>query len=43
MTVMNIELTPRPLDEDEFRIIENVDDLLTADRCSCAAGDDQPY
>ncbi|GAA2608600.1 hypothetical protein SMC26_28930 [Actinomadura fulvescens] len=43
MTAVDIEIRPRRLDEDEIRIIEDVDDLLDADKCSCAAGDDQPY
>jgi hypothetical protein len=42
MTV-DIEIQPRPRGEDDIRIVDDVDDLVAADKCSCAAGDDQPY
>jgi len=43
MSTVVIELSPRPLDDDEIAVVEDVDDLVAADKCSCAAGDDQPY
>lgn len=42
MTV-DLEIRPRPLQDDDVLVIGDVDELLTANMCSCAAGDDQPY
>lgn len=41
--IVDIEIQPRPLGEDDIQIVDDVDDLVAADRCSCSVGDDQPY
>lgn len=38
-----VAISPRPLADDEFRIVPDVDELSEGNRCSCQAGDDQPY
>jgi hypothetical protein len=43
MTVVDIDLRPRPVGDDDVLIVEDVDELVAANKCSCAAGDDQPY
>jgi hypothetical protein len=43
MSLVVVEIQPRPLDDDEIQVVQDVDDLMAADKCSCAAGDDQPY
>lgn len=42
MTV-DVEIQPRPLDDDEVMVVADIDDLVAGDRCSCSVGDDQPY
>lgn len=38
-----VAISPRPLADDEFRIVTDLDELTEGAGCSCQAGDDQPY
>ncbi|MFD7438841.1 hypothetical protein [Streptomyces sp. NPDC059861] len=39
-----VPLTPPPVAEGTFQVIDDLDgDVAEAARCSCSAGDDQPY
>jgi len=39
-----VPITPPPIGEDEFRIIDALEaELIRVNACSCTAGDDQPY
>ncbi|SDD24868.1 hypothetical protein [Actinokineospora iranica] len=43
VTPVVIELTQRPLGDDEVELVDDVETLGAFDRCSCSAGDDAPY
>jgi hypothetical protein len=38
-----IEIGSRPGEVDTIEVIEDLDVLSESNRCSCSAGDDQPY
>lgn len=38
-----VTITPRPIADDEVRIVADLDDLFEGVDCSCNASDDQPY
>ncbi|NGN62786.1 hypothetical protein G5C51_02570 [Streptomyces sp. A7024] len=38
-----VELTTRPLAQDELEIVGDLDTMVETVMCSCSAGDDQPY
>ena len=38
-----VAISPRPLADDEARIVTDLDELTEGAGCSCQAGDDQPY
>jgi hypothetical protein len=40
---VTIAITPRPIADDEFRIIGDIGDIPETAACSCNAGDDNPY
>ncbi|MFG1998623.1 hypothetical protein ACGFNU_05685 [Spirillospora sp. NPDC048911] len=42
MAVVDVQLTPRPLADDEVREAD-IDDVMADDTCSCSAGDDNPH
>lgn len=41
MAVISIQLSPRPLGEDEIRV-DDMDTLMDENTCSCSSGDDNP-
>lgn len=43
MTAVVIELTRRPIADDEVEMVDDVEELSAFNRCSCSAGDDAPY
>lgn len=43
MSAVVIELTKRPISEDEIELVDDVEELGAFNRCSCSAGDDVPY
>ena len=43
MTAVPIELTPPKARTDELEIVEDLDVLVESSKCSCNAGDDNPY
>lgn len=40
---VSVAITARPLADDEVRLVPDLDELTEGNRCSCQAGDDQPY
>lgn len=38
-----VQITQRPLTDNEVAIVSDLDDLVEAAECSCNAGDDNPY
>jgi hypothetical protein len=38
-----IQFTPRRAEEDQVELVENLDELVESSKCSCNAGDDNPY
>jgi hypothetical protein len=43
MTAVLVELTRRPLADDEIEMVDDVETLGSFNRCSCSASDDNPY
>lgn len=43
MTVVEVDIRPRPVGDDEVLIVDDVDELVAGDMCSRAAGDNNPY
>jgi hypothetical protein len=43
MIATPVELRPRPLGEEEIQIVADLDEVIETTKCSCNAGDDQPY
>ncbi|MEV6865358.1 hypothetical protein AB0M44_30680 [Streptosporangium subroseum] len=43
MTAVLVEIGTRPADKPEIEIIEDLNTLVDSNKCSCSAGDDQPY
>lgn len=43
VTAVPVEITPRPLGDDEVEFIGDLDDETEIVMCSCSAGDDNPY
>jgi hypothetical protein len=43
MAPVPVEIAPRPVETDEFVFVEDLDELVESSKCSCNAGDDQPY
>lgn len=41
MTAVFVEIQPTPQSTVEF--VEDMDDILESEKCSCDAGDDNPY
>lgn len=38
-----IQLAPRRTEEDAIELVEYLDELVESSKCSCNAGDDNPY
>jgi hypothetical protein len=43
MASVPVEIASRPVESDEIVFVEDVDELVESSKCSCNAGDDQPY
>jgi len=43
MTPVPVTIQPRPVEIDEIELVENLDVLVESSKCSCNAGDDNPY
>lgn len=43
MTATFVDLIPRPAPAPEVEVIKDLEGLLVTEKCSCSAGDDQPY
>jgi hypothetical protein len=43
MTAVSIELGPTQAESEELEIVEDLDVLVESSKCSCNAGDDNPY
>lgn len=43
MAPVPVEIAPRRVETDEIVFVEDLDDLVESSKCSCNAGDDQPY
>jgi hypothetical protein len=38
-----IQLAPRGAEEEEIQLVGDLDELVESSKCSCNAGDDNPY
>jgi hypothetical protein len=43
MAPVSVEIGPRRFEGDEIVFIDDLDELVESSKCSCNAGDDQPY
>ena len=43
MTAVLLELKPPPTESNEMEFVEDLDVLVESSKCSCNAGDDNPY
>jgi hypothetical protein len=43
MTAVFVELTAAPAPADEIEFVDDLDVLSESDKCSCSAGDDNPF
>lgn len=43
MASVQVEIAPWPGEADKIVFVENLDELVESSKCSCNAGDDQPY
>ncbi len=43
MTAVFVDLVPKPAPQPEVEIVLDLEDLLSPQKCSCDASDDQPY
>jgi hypothetical protein len=43
MAPVPVEIAPRPDDTHEIIFVEDLDALVESSKCSCNAGDNQPY
>jgi hypothetical protein len=43
VTAVPVEIERRPADTDEIEFVEDLDVLVESSKCSCNAGDDNPY
>lgn len=43
MAPVPVEIAPRCVERDEIVFVEDLDGLVESSKCSCNAGDDQPY
>jgi len=43
VTAVLLELQPPRTDSDELEFVEDLDVLVESSKCSCNAGDDNPY
>ncbi len=43
MTAVPVEITSSPLRTEEIELVDDLDELVESSKCSCNAGDDNPY
>lgn len=43
MAAVFVEIEPRPMPDGEVALVEDLDALVESSKCSCNAGDDNPY
>jgi len=43
MNAVMIAITNRPAPKPEIEVVPDLEALMSPDKCSCSAGDDQPY
>lgn len=43
MALVPMEIGSRQRERDEIVFVEDLDELVESSKCSCNAGDDQPY
>lgn len=43
MTAVFVDVEFRPKESDELEFVEDLDVLVESSKCSCNAGDDNPY
>jgi hypothetical protein len=43
MTAVAVEITPRRVESEEIEFVPDLDALVESTKCSCNAGDDNPY
>lgn len=43
MTAIAVEIEFRPPESDELEFVDDLDVLVESSKCSCNAGDDNPY
>lgn len=43
MTAVLVDIEFRPADSDELEFVDDLDVLVESSKCSCNAGDDNPY
>jgi hypothetical protein len=43
MAAVLVEIVTRPTETDEIEFVDDVDEIVESSKCSCNAGDDNPY
>lgn len=43
MTAVPVEIISRPTPTEEIELVDDLDELVESSKCSCNAGDDNPY
>lgn len=43
MTTVPVEITIHPTPIEEIELVDDLDELVESSKCSCNAGDDNPY
>jgi hypothetical protein len=43
MAPVPVEIVTHPTETDEIEFIDDVDEIVESSKCSCNAGDDNPY
>jgi len=43
MTAVHLDIEFRPTESDDLEFVEDLDVLVESSKCSCNAGDDNPY
>ncbi|MGH8896885.1 MAG: hypothetical protein ACRDZ4_07670 [Egibacteraceae bacterium] len=43
MAPVSVEIQASRVDSDEIELVTDLDELVESSRCSCNAGDDNPY
>jgi hypothetical protein len=43
MTAVPVEITIQPTSPEDIELVDDLDELVESSKCSCNAGDDNPY